>query len=44
MTALSLTVNGRAVMAEVEPRTHLADFVRDHLLLTGTHTGCEHGV
>ena len=44
MTALSLSVNGRAVTAEVEPRTHLADFLRDHLLLTGTHTGCEHGV
>ena len=44
MTALSLSVNGRAVTAEVEPRLHLADFVRDHLLLTGTHTGCEHGV
>ena len=44
MTALSLMVNGRPVTAEVEPRTHLADFVREHLLLTGTHTGCEHGV
>jgi len=44
MTALSLTVNGRAVSAEVEPRTHLADFLRDHLRLTGTHLGCEHGV
>ncbi len=44
MTALSLSVNGRSVTAEVEPRTHLADFLRDHLLLTGTHTGCEHGV
>jgi carbon-monoxide dehydrogenase small subunit len=44
MTALSLSVNGRLVSAEVEPRTHLADFLRDHLLLTGTHTGCEHGV
>jgi len=42
--ALTLTVNGRAVSALVEPRTHLADFLRDHLLLTGTHTGCEHGV
>jgi carbon-monoxide dehydrogenase small subunit len=44
MTAISLTVNGRAVSAEVEPRTHLADFLRDHLRLTGTHLGCEHGV
>ena len=44
MTAISLTVNGRAVSAEVEPRTHLGDFLRDHLRLTGTHLGCEHGV
>ena len=40
----TLTVNGRPVVAEVAGRTHLADFLRDHLLLTGTHTGCEHGV
>jgi aerobic carbon-monoxide dehydrogenase small subunit len=44
MTAISLTVNGKTVAAEVEPRTHLADFLRDHLRLTGTHLGCEHGV
>ena len=30
--------------AEVEPRTHLADFLRETLNLTGTHLGCEHGV
>ena len=42
--ALSLTVNGRAVEAFVEPRMHLADLVRDVLHLTGTHLGCEHGV
>ena len=41
---LSLTVNGRPVEAAVEPRMHLADFVRDVLRLTGTHLGCEHGV
>lgn len=41
---ISLTVNGRAVSAQVEPRMQLADFVRDELLLTGTHIGCEHGV
>ena len=41
---VSLTVNGRPVEAAVEPRTHLADFVRDTLHLTGTHLGCEHGV
>jgi carbon-monoxide dehydrogenase small subunit len=44
MTAISLKVNGRAVTAEVAPRTHLADFLREHLRLTGTHLGCEHGV
>jgi aerobic carbon-monoxide dehydrogenase small subunit len=44
MTAVSLTVNGRKVAAEVAARTHLADFLRDHLRLTGTHLGCEHGV
>jgi aerobic carbon-monoxide dehydrogenase small subunit len=44
MTAIVLTVNGRAVDASVEPRTHLADFLRDGLHLTGTHLGCEHGV
>ncbi len=44
MTHVSLRINGRAVSAEVEPRTHLADFLREHLLLTGTHIGCEHGV
>ena len=44
MTAIALTVNGSAVDASVDPRTHLADFVRDGLHLTGTHLGCEHGV
>jgi aerobic carbon-monoxide dehydrogenase small subunit len=44
VTSLTLDVNGRAVKAEVEPRTSLADFLRDRLNLTGTHLGCEHGV
>jgi len=44
MTAISLTVNGKAVAANVEPRTNLADFLRDTLGFTGTHIGCEHGV
>ena len=44
MIRLRLTVNARAVEAMVEPRTHLADFIRDRLNLTGTHLGCEHGV
>jgi len=44
LTTIALTVNARAVRADVEPRTHLADFLRDGLDLTGTHLGCEHGV
>jgi aerobic carbon-monoxide dehydrogenase small subunit len=44
VTIFALTVNTRAVKASVEPRTHLADFLRDQLNLTGTHLGCEHGV
>ena len=43
-TPIALTVNGRAVSGDVEPRTHLADFLREDLLLTGTHLGCEQGV
>ena len=39
-----LTVNGETVHADVEPRVHLGDFLREHLSLTGTHLGCEHGV
>ena len=41
---LTLTVNGRTIAARAEPRTNLADFLRDGLDLTGTHLGCEHGV
>jgi aerobic-type carbon monoxide dehydrogenase small subunit (CoxS/CutS family) len=37
-------VNGKAVSASVEPRLTLVDFLREHLNLTGTHVGCEHGV
>jgi carbon-monoxide dehydrogenase small subunit len=44
MGMIALTVNQRAVQASAEPRTNLADFVRDKLDLTGTHLGCEHGV
>ena len=44
LVPVTLTVNGRAVQALVEPRTHLADFLREHLHLTGTHLGCEQGV
>ena len=42
--AISLTVNGERVEADVLPRLNLADFLREHLKLTGTHVGCEHGV
>jgi carbon-monoxide dehydrogenase small subunit len=41
---ISLTVNGKQHTASVEPRTSLADFLREELLLTGTHLGCEQGV
>ena len=44
MTAVSITINGRTVSAEAEPRMHLADFIRETQTLTGTHLGCEHGV
>ena len=44
MMPIALNVNGRKVEALVEPRTHLADFLREHCRLTGTHLGCEHGV
>ena len=41
---ITLTVNGRTHRATVPARLSLVDFLRDHLRLTGTHTGCEHGV
>ncbi len=44
MTATTMTVNGTRVSADIEPRLSLADFIREHLGLTGTHTACEHGV
>ena len=42
--SISLEVNGERVEAHVLPRLNLADFLREHLQLTGTHVGCEHGV
>ena len=42
--AIRLTVNGREVAHEVTARRSLADFLREDLMLTGTHVGCEHGV
>jgi carbon-monoxide dehydrogenase small subunit len=41
MASVSLTVNGRAVTADVDPRTLLVDFLRNELRLTGTHVGCD---
>jgi carbon-monoxide dehydrogenase small subunit len=41
---ITVTVNGRAYRRHVEPRVHLADFLRHDLGLTGTHIGCEQGV
>jgi len=41
---VELTVNGRRVREQVEPRLLLSDFLRHRLGLTGTHVGCEHGV
>jgi carbon-monoxide dehydrogenase small subunit len=41
MPVVSMTVNGRAVSAEVENRTLLVEYLRNHLGLTGTHVGCD---
>ncbi len=41
MPTVSMTVNGKAVSGDVEGRTLLVDFLREHLRLTGTHVGCD---
>ncbi len=41
MSTVKLTVNGKAVSADVEDRTLLVHLLRDHLNLTGTHVGCD---
>jgi carbon-monoxide dehydrogenase small subunit len=41
---ITLEVNGDPVVGRTEPRTTLADFLREEVGLTGTHLGCEHGV
>jgi carbon-monoxide dehydrogenase small subunit len=41
MASVSMTVNGRTVTRDIEPRTLLVDFLRQHLDLTGTHVGCD---
>lgn len=44
MRAVTIRLNGEQVSHAIDDRLSLADFVRDHCLLTGTHIGCEHGV
>ena len=44
MMETTLTINGESITATVEPRTTLADFLREQRRLTGIHLGCEHGV
>ena len=41
MAAVSLTVNGKSVTADVDARTLLVQLLREHLRLTGTHVGCD---
>ncbi len=41
MISVSMTVNGKAVSASVDPRTLLVQFLRENLRLTGTHVGCD---
>ena len=41
--SLSLTVNGKSVRKDVDPRTLLVEFIRNDLTLTGTHVGCDTG-
>jgi aerobic carbon-monoxide dehydrogenase small subunit len=41
MPTVSMTVNGKAVSADVETRTLLVHYIRDHIGLTGTHVGCD---
>jgi len=42
--AITFTVNGKLCGGTADSRVHLADFLRQELMLTGTHVGCEHGV
>jgi carbon-monoxide dehydrogenase small subunit len=44
LVKVEITVNGKKEARFVEPRTTLVDFLRDHVSLTGTHVGCEHGI
>jgi carbon-monoxide dehydrogenase small subunit len=38
---INMTVNGKAVSAEIDPRMLLVEFLREELRLTGTHVGCD---
>ena len=42
-SAFTLTVNGQARRLDLDPRTSLLDALREHLHLTGTKKGCDHG-
>src|SRR3954470_13119810 len=44
MITVNLRVNAETITRSIDDRLSLADFVREHCLLTGTHIGCEHGV
>jgi len=44
VTTIRLQINGATVADDVPPRLSLADFLREHRNLTGTHLGCEHGI
>ncbi len=44
LTTVSMTINGTVLEINVAARTSLADMLRQHCKLTGTHVGCEHGV
>jgi carbon-monoxide dehydrogenase small subunit len=44
MRPIEIELNGKMSRGMVEPRTSLADFIRNDCRLTGTHLGCEHGV
>jgi carbon-monoxide dehydrogenase small subunit len=41
MPAVAMTMNGKAVTADVDARTLLVQFLRENLRLTGTHVGCD---
>ena len=43
-TDISATINGKKLQSAVEPRTSLADLLREELRLTATHLGCDQGV